>query len=446
MARAPVSEQRKADDSPHGAAGSETVSHTYAAPRIAGIQLPRTFASFGNPEFGWFYLGMLGQMAAMNMQLVVRGALAFFLTGSYAVLGLVGLAGGLPMLLLSMFGGVLADRLPKRTVLQVGQFLSLVNAAVMAALVFFDLMIIEWLLLGAFAQGMVMALMMPARQAMIPDIVGMDRMMNAVALNQAGMNTMRLLAPAAGGFIISFAGFDWAFMTMAALYGLAILGLTQVTWKPATAPGEVGASPKEVWLSSLRDIAEGVRYVRRDRVMFTLLAVSFISSLFGMPYLFLLPGYVADIFGGDGSEIGILIGISAAGSLVGSLVLASLPDRRRGLVLLIGTLILAIGLVLFSTTESYVIAAFFMVVVGFGSALRQTLSQGLLQAYVENAYRGRVMSLFMTQFSVMQVGTFFVGVAAEIVGIRVAFAGLGLGLIVVTSLVFLLVPRIRKLA
>lgn len=446
MARAPVSEQRKAEDPPHGAAGSETLSHTYAAPRVAGIQLPRTFASFGNPEFGWFYLGMLGQMAAMNMQLVVRGALAFFLTGSYAVLGLVGLAGGLPMLLLSMFGGVLADRLPKRTVLQVGQFLSLVNAAVMAALVFFDLMIIEWLLLGAFAQGMVMALMMPARQAMIPDIVGMDRMMNAVALNQAGMNTMRLLAPAAGGFIISFAGFDWAFMTMAALYGLAILGLTQVTWKPATAPGEVGASPKEVWLSSLRDIAEGVRYVRRDRVMFTLLAVSFVSSLFGMPYLFLLPGYVADIFGGDGSEIGILIGISAAGSLVGSLVLASLPDRRRGLVLLIGTLVLAIGLVLFSTTESYVIAAFFMIVVGFGSALRQTLSQGLLQAYVENAYRGRVMSLFMTQFSVMQVGTFFVGVAAEIVGIRVAFAGLGLGLIVVTAMVFFLVPRIRQLA
>ncbi len=446
MARVPASEERPANDPPRAAADSETVIRIYTAPSVLGFRLPRTFASFGNPEFGWFYLGMLGQMAAMNMQLVVRGALAFHLTGSYAVLGLVGLAGGLPMLLLSMFGGVLADRLPKRTVLQVGQFLSLVNAAVMAGLVFFDLMIIEWLLLGAFAQGMVMALMMPARQAMIPDIVGLDRMMNAVALNQAGMNTMRLLAPAAGGFIISLAGYDWAFMTMAALYGLAILGLTQVTWKPATAPGEVGASPKEVWLSSLRDIAAGLRYVRRDRVMFTLLAVSFVSSLFGMPYLFLLPGYVSDIFGGDGTEIGILIGISAAGSLVGSLVLASLPDKRRGLVLLIGTLVLAIGLVLFSTTESYLLAAFFMVVVGFGSALRQTLSQGLLQAYVENAYRGRVMSLFMTQFSIMQVGTFFVGVGAELVGIRVAFAGLGLGLIAVTAVVFFMVPRIRQLA
>jgi MFS family permease len=444
VARVPAS--RDGDDgSQRGGPAAATVVTTTASPPLRKSRVPRTFLSLQDKEFRWFYLAMLGQMAAMNMQLVVRGFLAFYLTGSYAVLGLVGLAGGLPMLLLSMFGGVLADRLPKRTVLQGGQALSLLNAVIMAALVFADQMTVTWLLLGAFAQGVVMALMMPARQAMIPDIVGMERLMNAVALNQAGMNSMRLLAPAAGGFIVSFAGFDWAFMTMAALYGVAIVGMLRVTWKPAVSPGTGGESAKEIWLRSILDIRAGLSYVSRDRVMFTLLAVSFISSLFGMPYLFLLPGYVADIFGGDGFDIGLLIGISAVGSLVGSLVLASLPDRNRGILLLGGTLTLAIGLVLFTLTDSYWIGALFMVIVGLGSAMRQALSQGLLQAYVENEYRGRVMSLFMTQFSVMQLGTFFIGVAAEFIGIRLAFALLGAGLIVVTAAVFVFVPRIRQM-
>jgi MFS family permease len=422
-----------------------TVLELETAGRRRRRGLPRTFESFRDREFQWFYLAMLGQMAAMNMQLVVRGYLAFDLTGSFAVLGLVGLCGAAPMLLLSVFGGVLADRLPKRTVLQAGQFLSLVNAAIMAALVFMGLMTVTWLLVSAVAQGAVQALMMPARQSMIPDIVGMQRMMNAVSLNQAGMNTMRLVAPAAGGFIIAFAGFDWAFLTMAGLYGLAMVGLTRVTWRPATAPGQKGAGAKETWLSSTRDIADGIRYIRGDRLMFTVLAVSFASSIFGMPYLFLLPGYVASVFDGEGAEVGLLISISAIGSLAGALVLASLPDKRRGRLLIIGTGILAAGLVAFTLTTSYWVAAGFIVVVGIGSALRQALSQGLLHAYVDNAYRGRVMSVFMTQFSMMQLGTFFIGVLAEVVGIRVAFAVLGAGLMVVTLSVALFVPRMRQI-
>ncbi len=432
------------DAGEHGDTATVVVEHVPTSGRGGMRLMPRTFDSFNDREFRWFYLAMLGQMAAMNMQLVVRGFLAFDLTGSYAALGLVGLAGALPMLFLSVFGGVLADRLPKRLVLQVGQAASLLNAAVMAGLIVAGLMRIEWLLLGALAQGAVMALMMPSRQAMIPDIVGMQRMMNAVALNQAGMNSMRLLAPAAGGFIVAAAGFDWAFLAMAALYGVAILGLLRVTWQPATAPSENGAGPLQAGLSSLRDIRDGLSYIRGDQLMFTLLAVSFISSLFGMPYLFLLPGYVADIFDGDGFDIGLLISISAIGSLAGSLVLASLPDKRRGMLLLAGATVLGIGLLAFTLTESYWLAAAFMVPVGVGSALRQALSQGLLHSYVDNAYRGRVMSVFMTQFSVMQLGTFFVGMAAEFVGIRLSFAVLALGLVAVTAFVFLFVPRVRQ--
>lgn len=407
--------------------------------------LPSTFDSFRDPQFGWFYLSMLGQMAAMNMQLVVRGYLAFVLTGSYAALGLVGLAGAVPMLLLSVWGGVVADRLPKRTVLQTGQVMGVINAASMATLLFFDLMAMEWLLLGAFVYGCVMALTMPTRQAIIPEIVGMDRLMNAVSLNMAGMNTMRLFAPAAGGFIISLAGFKWAFLAMAGLYTLSIMALTRVDWRPAAAPGEAGAGPMEIATSSLRDIRDGIRYIGRDRLMFVILGVSFVSSIFGMPYLFLLPGYVSDVFGGGGSEVGLLISISAVGSLAGALVLASIPSRKRGLVLILGSMLLAVSLFAFAQTANYWVAAGFIVAVGVGSALRQALSQGLLQAYVDNAYRGRVMSVFMTQFSIMQMGTFFIGILAEAVGIRVAFASLGVGLMIVATFALLFVPRLRQL-
>ena len=407
--------------------------------------MPRTFDSFKDREFRWFYLSMLGQMAAMNMQLVVRGYLAYVLTGSYAVLGSIGLAGALPMLTLSMFGGVIADRLPRKTVLQVGQAGSLLNAAVLAALSFSGLMRIEWLLLSAVAQGTVMALMQPARQAMIPDIVGLDRMMNAVSLNMAGMNSMRLFAPALGGFIVAVAGFGWAFATMSSLYGIACLAMWRITWKPATAPGEAGQSFRQIGSSAMTDIAAGVRYILRTRVMASLLAISFVTSGFGQPYQFLLPGYVADIFGGGGTEVGLLMSISAVGALVGALGLASMPSRGRGWMLLGGTMLMAAGLFLFAQTSSYWLAAAFIIPVGVGSALRQALTQGLLQVYVDNDYRGRVMAVFMTQVSVMQLFTFIVGVIAEFTGIRVALAGLAVCLALSTVAFAAFVPSIRRL-
>jgi MFS family permease len=407
--------------------------------RSLSLRTPRTFDSLKEREFRWFYVSMLGQMAAMNMQLVVRGYLAYVLTGSFAALGLVGLAGALPMLFLSPFGGVVADRVPKRTVIQVGQALGLINALAVAALVFLEFVRIEWLFVSAVMHGIVMALMMPARQSMVHDLVGKERLTNAVALNMAGMNSMRLFSPALGGVLVSLVGFGWAFLAMGVLYVFALAALQRVTWTPASAPGAVGASYLEVGRSAVADIAGGFRYVVRDRLMFTVLAFSFVSSLFAMPYLFLLPGYVSAVFNGGGAEAGLLVSISAAGSLAGALVLASLPERRRGLTMLISSAVIGVGLVAFAGTTSYWVASVFIIVVGVGSALRQALTQALLHSFVENAYRGRVMALFMMQF-----GTFFVGLLAEVVGIRWAFAGLGIGLVAVSMLAGIAVPRLRK--
>lgn len=429
------------------AASARPAAETGGAPppRRSRFGLPRTFESFRDREFRWFYLSMLGQMAAMNMQLVVRGYLAYVLTGSYGALGLVGLMGGLPMLLLAPFGGVLADRMSKKMVLQVGQFASMTNAGVLAALSFADVMEMHWLLLSALAQGIVMALTMPTRQAMIPDIVGMQRMMNAVSLNMAGMNTMRMFAPAAGGFIVEFFGFGWAFAAMASMFLIAIFALMQVTRQNATAPGKAGDSIRGVAISSLRDIREGMSYIVRTRLMLALLSISFISSIFGMPYQFLLPGYVADIFDGGGAEVGQLLAMSAVGALVGALVLATLPSKKRGWMLLGGSAVLGAGLWSFVQTDSFWVAGGLLMIVGVGSSFRQALSQGLLHSNVENAYRGRVMAVFMMQMSMMQLSTFFVGVLGDRVGIQNAIGGLGIGLLITVAIFTVFVPSIRRL-
>ncbi|MDA1062438.1 MAG: MFS transporter, partial [Chloroflexi bacterium] len=418
-------------------------------PRRGRLRLPRMLDSFYNREFRWFYLSMLGHMASMNMQLVIRGLLAYDLTGSYAALGLVGLAGALPMLVLAVFGGVLADRLPKKTVMQVGQLASLANAAAMAFLVFAGLMTIEWLLITAALQGTVMALMMPARQAMLPEVAGLDRMMNAVSLNMAGMNSMRLFAPALGGFIVGFFGFGWGFTVMSGLYFVAFLTMAQVTWTPPSAPGELGQSALATGRSALADIWGGLVYIRHEPRMRILLGITFVTSAFGMPIQFLLPGYVADIFADDAGSAatlaGLLLSISAIGALAGALFLATIRDKHRGVLFLGGAATLGLGVFLFAQTDNYVLAAMFMMIVGLGSAFRMALSQGLLHSYVDNAYRGRVMSLFMTQMAMMQFSTFIVGLVAEAVGIRIAIASLGLLLIGVTALATVFIPTLRRL-
>ena len=145
-----------------------------------------TFASLGRPTFRWFYLAMLAQMAAMNMQLIVRGYVVFEITHSFTALGGIALASSMPMLALSIFGGVLADRLPKKTVLQAGQLVSVLNALVMGVLLLSGAVELWHLFLASLAQGTTMALMMPARQAMIPEVVSRDLLMNAVRAQLRG--------------------------------------------------------------------------------------------------------------------------------------------------------------------------------------------------------------------------------------------------------------------
>jgi MFS family permease len=170
-----------------------------------------------------------------------------------------------------------------------------------------------------------------------------------------------------------------------------------------------------------------------------------------MPYMMLLPMFTEDILDVGAQGMGWLVSVSGIGAMAGSIVLASLPNKKRGLMLLVGSLILGVGLVGFSFSSSWFpslawpASLCFIVVVGVGQTTRMTLGNTLLQYYVKDEYRGRVMSLYMMEFGLTSFGVFFAGILADSIGVVWAVGGLAIILILVCILGLVFMPRLRKL-
>jgi MFS family permease len=410
------------------------------------ISLPslRTFESFKNPVFRLYYGALLGQRASANMQMMTRSLLVYHLTDSAAILGLMSLANALPMLFLALFGGVIADRVQKKYVLLVGQLCSAVISLGIALSLTSGYLSAEragswWILIAASAlQGTVMGLMAPSRQAIVPEIVGEKQLMNAIALNNMAMNTLRLIAPAVAGFLI---GGNYNFKVIYfAMTGMYVVAVIFITLMPRTS--KVTAIRRSVFA----DIWEGIRYVRSKTTILLLLVFLLVVIFLSRPYMVLMPIFTEDILMVGPTGYGILLSISGAGAILGSLVLASLPNRRRGMLLLLGCLVLASALIGFSFSTSWLLSIVLIVVVGLGQAARMTLGNTLVQYYVDDDYRGRVMSIYTMNFGFTSLGTFVAGLMADTsIGVEWTVGGFAMVLVVITVIVAISFPRIRKL-
>lgn len=425
--------------------------------------LPRTFEALEFGPFRWYMGAMIWWNAAMSMQMLARGYLAFQLTGDFRALGIVGLGSGIPMLILSPLGGVIADRTSRRFVLQIGQVSSLGIAVVVAVLLFSGRLEFWHLIGSSVAQGVMMALVMPSRQSFLPEVVGMQRLMNAIPLQSAGMNLMQLMAPAAAGFMIDWAGAGYVYSTMAVFYGMSVIALFGVksmtaeelkasrTDLPEMAPARrsVSSEGRKAAGSSgaLSELRAGMRYIFRDHTIFAIMSLSFITTVLAMPIRMLLPGYVAAVFGDSGATLGLLQSAMAIGALAGALGLATLRMRHhRGLLFAGSAVLMGLAMMAFSATDVFLLGAVGLFAIGVGSAGRQAMSQILVQEYVEDEYRGRVMAVFMMQFSLMSVGTLVVAIYMQAVGAQFAIGSLGVVLIVATTVYLVLVPTMRRLA
>lgn len=424
-------------------------------------RLPRAFAAFEFVPFRWYMGAIVWFNAAMATQMLVRGYLTYDLTGSFGSLGVVSLTNAVPMLLMTPLGGVIADRQSRRAVLQFGQVAAGAFSAVVAVLLFTGRLEFWHLLVTAGAQGAVNALVLPSRQALLPEVVGMARLMNAIPLQTAGMNLMQILAPAAGGFMIDLFGAGWVYVAMTAMYAMSVvmLFLVQTLTPDEMRASRVAASPTDESEeedpsaqpaekrrgTNLKELASGFVYLRNDRTMLSIMAFTFLASILGMPIMMLLPGYVGAVFGDKGATLGMLQMAMGIGALVGALGLASMQlSRHRGLILAGSSAVLGIALIAFSLTNVFLLAWLGLFVVGIGSAGRMALSQGLVQGYVQDSYRGRVMAIYMLQFSLMAIGSFGVGLYMEAVGPELAIRALGAVLVVATALFVVLVPRFRN--
>ncbi|HIG39904.1 MAG: MFS transporter [bacterium] len=406
---------------------------------------PRTFDAFQDTNFRWFFISLFGSFSAMNMQMFVRGWLVFEITGSYEKLGWMTAAGGIVGLFAAPMGGVVADRVrQKKTIIQVCQGANALIALGIGVLVSLGMLEFVHLLTASILQGVSMSAMMPARQALTKDVVGIRRLTNAIALNTSGMNTARLLLPGlAGGMVAALGGGDgnidpaqWVYYFMALLYLFTVVMLFKV--KVEDSAQERPAEPMMV------ELVSGFRYVRETPVILMLLVCNFLMVFFSLTYFMLLPGFAKQVLDAGPDRLGILISISGVGSLVGSLLIASMGNRHRARVLLYGAMLLGISLVLFASSTNYWLSVALLTFVGLGQSARMSLSNVLIQSYVDDEYRGRVMSIYMLEMSVLAIAIYPISIVADRIGPQWAVGVSGACLILLVMILFL-IPAYRDL-
>jgi len=407
--------------------------------------LQRTSAAMRDPHYRNFYFGNVLQFGSMNMQLVVRGWLVFHITGSFAALGTMSLANAIPTLFFSPIGGVVADRAPKKTIIQIGQGYNAINAALLAILAagWFGLHLEFWhLFLSAFLQGTVNSVMQPSRQSFISDIVPREKLTNAIGLNATAQTFMQLTAPGLAGFMIAVYSPAIVFWTMAAMYVVAVFFTARLPRHPlyafvrgqgATGGGAMGHGRPP---SGFADLVAGFKYVAHDQTIRTVIAVNFLIVVVAMPYTQLLPGFVQAVLHKGAFEQGVLQSVQGLGALGGAMFVATAAATGRGKMFLFCGALLGAGILAFSFSTNYWLSIPIMMIIGAGQTGRMALGQVLIQSYSEEQYRGRVMSVWFMEFGLVQFGTFIVGIMAEFMGPQIAIGSLAAVLLAIMCLLF----------
>ncbi len=395
-----------------------------------------TFASFANRNYLLLWVGMICLMGGVQMQMIARGYLVYELTERPLLLGIVNGGSAIPILLLSLWGGAIADRVDRKKIIQGGQALNAVIALVVTVLIATGLVHWTHLLAASMLQGGMWSFMMPARQAIIPEIVGQRNLTNGLALNAAGMSAMTLVSPAVAGFLYARFEAQGVYVVITALGALAIASTTLVRYD--------GSSTVRANVPMMTDIGDGIRVIAGHHLVLVLLIMGLTTTLLAMPFRFLIPVFVVEIYGRGPEELGLLVSIMGLGSLTGAMFIASLGKWKRGLLLIGGSFMSGIGLLLVAAFPYYMAGAAIMVLMGLGDATRRTLNQTLILEVVEDQYRGRVMSVFMMNYGLMPLGVLPASLAIEALGGQMAVAILGFGMMAVTSVILLTQKRLRE--
>lgn len=368
------------------------------------------FESLQYRDFRLIWLSSFGSFMAMNMQMITRGWLVLRLADdSPLALVLVMMTFSLPMTFVSLIGGALADRIPRKQMVIWSQSGNIALTLLLGTLDIAGLIEFWHLLVIGFINGSLMAFNMPSRQAIISDTVPEDKLMNAISLNNSGMNLTRIAGPALAGLLIIFIGTHGVFYLISGVYAFSVLSMLSIR------TGTTAASNSRK--SVLGDIGEGLSYARANPTMRGLVIMAFIPVLFGFSYFALLPAWAREALDVGSEGLGFLLMYMGIGALAGTLILASMKNfAHRGLLLLVASTIWGISLAIFSQTTSVTSAIPFLITMGLLSSVYMSLSMTLIQIYASKEMRGRMMSLSMMTFGAMPLSAIPFGVLAESIG------------------------------
>jgi MFS family permease len=408
-----------------------------ARPTRPSVQ--QTFAALKYRNYRLWFTGQLVSLFGTWMQTTAQGYLVFQLTRSPAYLGYVGFAAGVPAWLFTLYGGVIADRMPRRTLMLITQTAMMILAFVLAGLVFAGLVRPWQIVTLAFLLGVANAFDGPARLAFVVELVDREDLTNAIALNSSMFNLATATGPAMAGLAYVLVGPAWCFM----VNGLSFIAVIAALLRMKLPPPKPAAKRISTWA----DLAEGLRYILREPAIRTLIGLVGMTSMFGISFATLFPAWAVNVLGGDATTNGLLQSARGLGALLSALMLASFGRSRfKGKLLTLGTIAFPLLLLLFTFVRSLPLALLVLVGTGMAVILIMNVANALVQGLVPDALRGRVMSVYsMTFFGCMPIGALWVGAVAEYAGAPTAMIIGATISLTFSALLFVFAPWVRGL-
>lgn len=405
-----------------------------------GIRLPDGLRALRYRNFRLFFFGQLISLIGAWMQSTAQQWLVFSLTGSQLKLGSVVFAGLLPVLLLSLFLGVIVDRFSRRRLLLLTQSWFAVLSLALTILTFLDLIRFEYIILISFLIGIANALDMPTRQAFYADLVDREDLLNAIALNSSVFNGARIIGPAIGGFIVAQFGEAYAFGINSISY-LAVIGsLLMMSIPPVLSTGE-----KKNPFSELK---AGLSYLLGDRTVLGLVVMVASFSIFGFPYLVLLPVVAESVLDIGAKGFGGLMAAQGGGALIAALSLAFKGDSLpKGRLLVISRGLLGVSVALLAISRNPVLSMAALVAAGFSFISQLALTNTLIQLHVPDQLRGRVLSSYTWALAgFYPIGALLIGTIGDHFGtINAIFVTAG-GCVILTLLGLIFFPQTQRLS
>ena len=373
------------------------------------------------------------------VQQVTLGWLLYDLTGNSMLLGALNGLRALPFLVTGPMAGVAADRMDRRKLLLYTQWVLIITAILMGALVASPFLHVWHIFLFTLITGVAWTITEPVRMSMIPSVVPKRDLANAIALNSGGFNLMKVIGPALGGAMIAWFGAADNFFVQ----GIAYTGVLAMIYLMHIPPHSAAAKRA----TAFANLKEGVAYVWSTPAVLALMMLAYVPRVFAVPYQTLMPVFQKDVLHVGPEGLGLLMAAPGIGAVIAVLTLASLGHRikRQGLLLVGSIVILGFFLILFSHLTSLPLALITLVIAGAFQMFFLASTATMLQLVVPDELRGRVMSLYMLDRGFMPAGALFAGTAAHFIGAPMTVATMGAIVILLTLVVAWRIPAIRTL-